>query len=40
MQCVLLVGNTKMLFDIVIVPMVIDSKSDDKLENLYLEVEQ
>ena len=25
----LLVDNTKMLFDIVIVPMVIDSKSDD-----------
>jgi len=37
---VLLVKNIKMLFDIVIVPMVIDNKSDDTLESLYLETEQ
>jgi len=29
--------NTKMLFDIVIVPVVIDCKSDGTLEILYLE---
>ena len=36
----LLVGNTKRLFDIVIVPVVIDCKSDDILESLYVEIEQ
>jgi hypothetical protein len=29
-----------MLFDIVIVPMVIDRSSDDTLESLYLDIEQ
>jgi hypothetical protein len=37
---VLLVDNTKMLCDIVIVPVVIDSSSDDTPERLYLEIEQ
>jgi hypothetical protein len=37
---VLLVGNTKRLCDIVIVPMVIDCKSDDTLESFYVEIEQ
>ena len=32
--------NTKMLFNIVIVPMVIDCKIDGTLESLYLEIEQ
>jgi hypothetical protein len=37
---VLLVGNTKRLFDIVIVPVVIDCKTDDKLEIFCKEIEQ
>jgi hypothetical protein len=37
---VLLVDNSKKLFDIVIVPVVIDSSSDDTPESLYLEIEQ
>ena len=40
LQCMLLVGNTKRLFDIVIVPVVIECKSDDTLESLYVEIEQ
>jgi hypothetical protein len=40
LQCVLLVGNTKRWFDIVIVPVVIECKSDDTLESLYVEIEQ
>jgi len=40
LPCVLLVGNTESLVDFVIVPVVIECKSDDTLESLYVEIEQ
>jgi hypothetical protein len=40
LQFVLLVGNTKTLFDIVIVPVVINCEIDNKLEIFCEEIEQ